>query len=60
VGILVEVVDAIGVQQGSAAFNAVHLIPLLQKEFGEIGAILTGNASNQGSFQEGVLLWVSF
>ena len=53
VGILVEVVDAIGVQQGSAALDAVHFIPLLEKELGEIGAILTGDAGDQSSFQEG-------
>ena len=56
VGILVEVVDAVGVQQGSAALDAMHFIPLFQKEFGEIGAILTGDAGDQSSFQEGVFL----
>jgi hypothetical protein len=44
VRILVKVVDAVGVQQGSAAFDAVHFIPLCEKKFGEISAVLTGNA----------------
>jgi hypothetical protein len=34
----------------------VHFISLLEKEFSEIGTILTGDASDQSSFQEGVLL----
>src|ERR1700722_2137727 len=54
--ILVEMVDAVGVQQGSAALDAVHFVPLFQKELGEVGAVLTGYAGDQSSFQEGVLL----
>jgi hypothetical protein len=47
------VVDAIGVQQGSAALDAMHFIPLFEQELGEIGTILTGDAGDQSSFQEG-------
>ena len=36
----------------------MHLISLLEKEFSEIGAILTGDASDQSSFQNGVLLYL--
>ncbi len=37
VGILVEMVDAVGVEQGSAALDAMHFVPLLQKELGKVG-----------------------
>jgi hypothetical protein len=46
VGILVEMVDAIGVQQGSAALDAMHFIPLFEQELSEIGTILTGDAGD--------------
>jgi hypothetical protein len=55
VGIFVEVVDAVGVQQGRAALDSVDFIALLEKELCEIGAILSGDAGDQSSFQVGVL-----
>jgi hypothetical protein len=60
VGILIEVIDAVGIQQRSAAFDAVHFVPLLQKELSEVSAVLTGDAGDQGSFQEWLLLFESF
>ena len=59
VGVLIQVVDAVGIQQGSAALDAMHFVPLFEQELGEIGAILTGDAGDQSSFQEGVLLFNS-
>jgi hypothetical protein len=53
VGILIQVVDAIGVQQGSAALDAMHFIPLFEQKLGEIGTILTSDAVDQSSFHEG-------
>ena len=44
--ILVEVVNAVGVEHTGAAFNAVNFVSLAQQKFGEIGAVLTGNAGN--------------
>ena len=48
VGILIEVIDAGGVEGGGAAFDAVHGVALLQKEFREIGAVLAGDPSDEG------------
>jgi len=44
VRILVEVIDAIGVEQRRAALDAVHLVAFLEQKFGKIGAVLAGNA----------------
>jgi len=46
VGVLVEVVDALGVEGRSAAFQAVDFIPFSKQEFREIGAVLSGNAGD--------------
>ncbi len=46
VGILIQVVDAGGVEQGRAAFDAVDFVAFLQKEFTEVGAVLTGDAGD--------------
>ena len=51
--ILVQVIDAIGIEIGSATLDAMHFIPLLQEELGKVGAVLTGNAGDQSSFQRG-------
>ena len=51
VWILVQVVDAVSVKHRSAALDAMDLITFLQQQFCEIGTILAGYASNQGSFQ---------
>ena len=44
--ILVQVVDAVGIEQRSAALDAVHLVAFFQQQFGEIGAVLAGNAGD--------------
>lgn len=46
----VQVLDAPGVEATAAAQDAVHLISLVQEEFGEIGPVLARNACNQGNF----------
>ena len=48
--ILVEMIDAVRVEQRGAAFHAVHFVALVQQEFREIGAVLAGHARNQGHF----------
>jgi hypothetical protein len=50
-------VDAMGVQQRTTALDAMHFISLVEKELREICAILTGDSSNQSSFQEWTLLF---
>ena len=43
-GALVQVVDAIRVEQGRPPFDAMYFIAFFQKEFGEERAVLAGNA----------------
>ena len=49
-GVLVEVIDAIGVEAAGAALDAMDAIALLQQEFGEVGAVLAGDACDQSCF----------
>jgi len=48
--ILVQVVDARGVEAGRSALDAVHHVALLQQELGEVGAVLAGHAGDEGGF----------
>ena len=50
VRILVQVVDAIGVEQRRAALDAVHLVAFVEQKFREVGAVLAGNAGDQRCF----------
>ncbi len=45
--VVIEMVDAIGVEQRRAALDAVHRIALGQQEFGQIGAVLAGDAGDE-------------
>src|SRR5688572_2151487 len=53
VGILVKMVDAIRIEERSAALDAMHFVTLGQQEFSEVGAVLTGYPSNQRAFPHG-------
>jgi hypothetical protein len=48
--ILVQVIDAVGVEQRCAALDAVHLVTLVEQELGKIGAILAGDAGDESGF----------
>ena len=50
--ILVEVINAPGVETGGPPDKTVNLIPLLQQELGKIGSILTSDSCNQRAFHE--------
>ena len=52
VRILIEMIDAVGVEERSAPLDAMHLVALVEKEFRKIGAVLPGNSGNQSSLQE--------
>jgi len=43
VGVLVDMVDPLGVEEGAAPFQAVHHIPLFQEELAQVSAILAGD-----------------
>ncbi len=47
VRVLVEVVDALGVERRGAALDAVHRVTLGQQQLGEVGAVLPGDAGDQ-------------
>jgi hypothetical protein len=46
VRIFVQVVDPLGVEQGAAPLDAVHLVSLGQEKLGEIRAVLPGDAGD--------------
>lgn len=50
VRVFVDVIDALGVEQGGAALDAVHFVTLFEQEFGKVGAVLAGNAGDEGGF----------
>ena len=52
-GVLVEVVDAVGIEQRGAAFDAVDLLALRQQALLKIGAVLAGDAGDECSFHKG-------
>jgi hypothetical protein len=43
-------IDSVGIEQAGTALEAVDLVVLLQQEFSEIDAVLTGNARDEGDF----------
>ncbi len=47
VGILVQVIDAIGVEKRGTALDAVDLVALVQQELGEVGAVLAGDSRDE-------------
>jgi len=47
VRVVVEMVDAVGVEKARAAQETVHLIAFAEQEFGEIGPVLPGHPSDQ-------------
>ena len=50
VRVVVEVVDAAGVEGAGAADDAVDVVALRQEELGEVGAILPGDAGDERCF----------
>ena len=47
VRVLVDVVDALGVERGRAADQPVHLVALREQQLGEVRAVLAGDAGDQ-------------
>ncbi len=48
--VLIEMIDAVGVDERGAALHAVNDIAFLDQQFGQIGAVLAGYAGNQCDF----------
>ena len=47
VRVLVEMVDARGVEERRAALQTVHHVALPEQQLGEVGAVLPGDARDQ-------------
>lgn len=47
---LVKMVDTVRIEQGRTALDAVDFVALVQKEFRQIGAVLTGDAGDECFF----------
>jgi len=45
-------IDALGIEGRGAADNAVHLVSFRQQQFGQIRAVLAGNAGDESFFHE--------
>jgi hypothetical protein len=45
--ILVQVVDAVSVEERGPALDAVHRVALVEQELGEVGAVLAGDAGDE-------------
>jgi hypothetical protein len=50
VRVLVEMIDAIGVEGRSAALDAMDDIPLVEEELGQISAVLSSHAGDESNF----------
>ncbi len=48
--ILIQVVDAVGIEQRGAPLQAMHDVAFVEQEFGQVSAILPGHAGNQCNF----------
>jgi len=49
VRIVIEVINAVGVEQACPADQTVHLIALSEQKLGQVRAILPGNTCDQGA-----------
>jgi hypothetical protein len=52
VRVLVQMVYTVRVEERRAALDSVHLVSLLEEEFGEVGTILPGDAGNQSFLRQ--------
>ncbi len=46
VRILINMVDAFGIEKRGASLDAMHLVAFGEQQFGEVGAVLAGDAGN--------------
>ena len=58
--ILIQMIDAIRVEQGGAAFYAVDLIAFFQQKFSQVCPVLSGNAGDQCFLCHGRLRYLLF
>ena len=53
VRVLVEVIDATGVEAAGTSLDAMDLIPLFQEELSQVAAVLASDASDQSDLGHG-------
>jgi len=58
--ILVKMIHPGGIERGRPTFDAVDFVAFTKEEFSQVGAILAGNAGNQGFFHISLPLWKRF
>jgi hypothetical protein len=51
-GILIEVVDSVGIEQRRPALDAVHEVTLIEEQFGEVGTVLPGDSCDECGFHD--------
>jgi len=49
VPLAVKVIDAVCIEQGGAALDAVHVVSLFEQQLSQIGTVLPGNTSDQSN-----------
>ena len=49
-GILVKVLDPAGVEGAASSDDAVDLVALVDEELGQVAAVLSGDAGDEGHF----------
>ena len=45
--VLIEMINAIGIERGGSAFDAVYGVALIEEQFSKIGAVLAGDTADQ-------------
>ena len=60
VRVLIQVVDARGVERRRPTLDAMNFIALIQQELRQIGAVLTGNAGDKCFFQINIPFFCSW
>ena len=56
VWVLVQVVNAVGVEKAAAALDAVHLVAFFKQQLGQVRAVLAGHAGDERHFAIGIAL----
>ena len=50
VGILVNMINALGIEQAASAFDTMDDVTLFKQKFSEVGTVLAGDTRNEGDF----------
>ena len=56
-GIVVKVIDAIGVEEAGTPHQAVHFIAFREQELGQVRAVLPGDACDQSPLRHALIIY---